>query len=452
MRLTIIYPAIGHDPDQPSALCRWLEPLPVAQIAGLTPPDIGLTFYDDRLESIPFDAPTDAVILTFDTWRARRAYQIASDYRRRGVPVIACGAHPSLLPDEVALYAEAVVQGELEGCWEALIDDLRHDTLQKHYHSAALVNLGAVSTDRRIFRGKTYLPFRLLEISRGCRFACEFCATPTLSNRQYRVRPAESILREIGAGDDSRQPYLLTDDNFAGNLAQVRELLPLLGKLKLRWAARISIDAAHDDSFLAQLAASGCRCVSVGFETLDSGNLQQMGKQFNAMRGGYLEALKNLRRHRLAVYGSFIFGYANDSVASLAEAVDFALEQRLFLAGFRPLTPLPGTPLYSRLHQEGRLLHAHWWRQAQLPANPCVFNPQQMTADELSAGCTAAQQRFYRPLSLLQRSLAYAHRSDLGAWRQFFEANRFYRQQPRYGQQWSLGDERWHGELLEAVC
>ena len=451
MRLTIIYPAVGHRSGQSNSTGRWLEPLPVAQIAGLTPPDIGLTFYDDRLESIPFDAPADAVIITFDTWRARRAYQIASDYRRRGVPVIACGAHPSLLPDEASRYAEAVVQGELEGCWEALIDDLRHDTLQKYYRSAALADLGGVNTDRRIFHGKPYLPFRLLEISRGCRFACEFCATPVLSDRQYRVRPAESILREIGAQSGRRQPVLLTDDNFAGNLQQVRELLPLLAKLDLHWAAQISIDAAHDDSFLAQLAASGCRCVRIGFETLNSANLQLMQKQFNAMRGGYVEALKNLRRHRLAVYGSFIFGYEHDTSASLAETVDFALEQRLFLADFRPLTPLPGTPLYSRLHQQGRLVHAHWWRQAQLPVNPCVFTPQQMSADEVSAACAVAQQRFYRPASLLQRSLAYAHRHDLSALRHFLSANLSGREQSRYQQHCSLGDESWSGELLEAV-
>jgi len=126
MRLTLIHPAIGHRADE-SYIRTWqMEPLPIAVLAGLSPPDVELRFYDDRMEAIPFDMPTDAVAIPIETYTAARAYQIASEYRSRGVPVIMGGFHATLVPEEVSRYAESIVTGEAESIWAQVIDDLRH--------------------------------------------------------------------------------------------------------------------------------------------------------------------------------------------------------------------------------------------------------------------------------------------------------------------------------------
>src|SRR5206468_6008177 len=131
---TCAHPAIGHRAGE-SYIRTWqMESLPIANLTGLTPPDVDTTFYDDRMEAIYFDAPADAVAIPIETYTAARAYQIASEYRRRGVPVVMGGFHATLMPDEVARYADAVVTGEAEGVWARVIDDLRHGTLQRHYH------------------------------------------------------------------------------------------------------------------------------------------------------------------------------------------------------------------------------------------------------------------------------------------------------------------------------
>ena len=77
-----------------------MEPLAFAVLAGLTPQDVELDFFDERLEEIPADLETDLVAMTVETYTARRAYQIASAYRRRGIPVVMGGYHASFLPDE----------------------------------------------------------------------------------------------------------------------------------------------------------------------------------------------------------------------------------------------------------------------------------------------------------------------------------------------------------------
>src|SRR5436190_5339549 len=156
MRLTIIHPCIGRRPGQ-SYIRTWqMEPLPAATIAGLTPKDVEVRFYDDRMETIPFDESTDLVAMSIETYTAKRAYQIATEYRRRGVPVVMGGFHASLCPDEAMRYAEAVVVGEAESVWPQVVDDARHGTLQKLYRSEGRPSLRELRPDRSIFRGKRY--------------------------------------------------------------------------------------------------------------------------------------------------------------------------------------------------------------------------------------------------------------------------------------------------------
>ena len=114
MRITFIYPAIGHRPNEKYIKSWQMEPLPIATLAGLTPTDVDIQFYDDRMEYIPFDAPTDVVAITVETYTAKRAYQIASEYRKRGIPVIMGGFHVTLVPDEAKRFAECIVTGEAE--------------------------------------------------------------------------------------------------------------------------------------------------------------------------------------------------------------------------------------------------------------------------------------------------------------------------------------------------
>jgi len=189
MRLTLVQPAIGRKAGVNYMRTWQMEPLPIALLAALTPKDVDIAFHDDRMEPIPFDRPTDIVAIPVETYTAKRAYQIASEFRRRGVPVVMGGFHATLMTDEVAEYAEAVVVGEAEDIWMDVIDDARSGRLRRMYSSNSQPDLAKVRYDRSIFRGRRYLPLGLVETGRGCRFPCDFCAIQTFFQRTSRHRP-----------------------------------------------------------------------------------------------------------------------------------------------------------------------------------------------------------------------------------------------------------------------
>ena len=340
MRLTIIHPCIGRRPGQKYIRTWQMEPLPAATLAGLTPKDVEVRFYDDRMEQVPFDEPTDLVAISVETYTARRAYQIATEYRKRGIPVVMGGFHATLCPEEVAQYAEAVVCGEAELLWPRVIDDARHGRLEKFYRQATRPSLAHVKPDRNLFRGKRYLPIGLVEAGRGCHFKCDFCAVQTVFGSTQTRRPIDAILAEIAALKGERKLFFFVDDNITSNLAQAKEFFRALMPLGVRWVSQSSINAAHDEEFLELLARSGCQGVLIGFESLNPDNLKDMNKSFNTMRGGFEKALANLRRHRIRVYGTFIFGYDRDTLESVEETVDFAQEHALYIAAFNHLTPI----------------------------------------------------------------------------------------------------------------
>ncbi|HTL28973.1 MAG TPA: radical SAM protein [Tepidisphaeraceae bacterium] len=452
-RLTIIHPCIGRRAGDRAYIRTWqMEPLPAATIAGLTPRDVEIRFYDDRMETIPLDEPADLVAISVETYTAKRAYQIASRYRERGTPVVMGGFHATLCPDEVAEYADSVVIGEAEKTWPQVINDFRHGTSRKFYRAGGRPNLAGLRPDRSIFRDKRYLPVGLIEAGRGCHFKCEFCAVTSVFNATQTRRPIDDILEEIQRvrREFGRQLFFFVDDNITSNLDEAKAFFRALIPLKIRWVSQSSINAAHDEEFLNLLHRSGCMGVLIGFESVEERNLAAMNKRFNTMRGGFDVALANLRRHDIRVYGTFIFGYESDTPQTFDRTVRFAKQHGLYIAAFNHLTPFPGTPLYERLEREGRLRFERWWLDDQYSYNTIPFTPAQIDPIELQRLCIEARRKFYSWPSILRRSVMGANRANGFMFRNFFLINALHRADVSGRDHFPLGDEAWTEPLIKA--
>jgi radical SAM superfamily enzyme YgiQ (UPF0313 family) len=401
MRLTLIYPSVGRKENRPYVRAWQMQPLSMALLAGLTPPAVEVRFHDDRLDAIPFDEPTDVVAMSVETFTALRSYRIARQFRARGVPVVMGGYHVTLLPDEAQAEADAIVVGDAEPVWHELLDDARHHRLRPRYDGRGKRALTGVRTRRDIFDGKNYQNVTLVEFARGCNFKCDFCSITAFHDANQNHRPADEVAAEMAATGNRR--FFIVDDNVVSQPAKVRELCRALVPLKVGWVGQASIHIAQDEELLELMVRAGCRGVLIGMESLDPANLRDMGKSWNVAAAGYEESLARFRKHGLAVYGTFVFGYDNDDAALVRRSVGFAREQKLFLAAFNHLVPFPGTPLYRRLEREGRLLSPRWWLDPAGRVGDVVFRPRKMGPDELQALCLEARQTFYRWASIAER-------------------------------------------------
>lgn len=448
MRLTIIQPCMGRRSGEAYIRTWQMEPLAPAVLAALTPPDIAISFFDDRMEAIPFDEPTNLVAITVETYTAKRAYQIATEYRKRGIPVVMGGFHATLMPDEVALYAEAVVIGEAEGLWPRLLEDFRGGRLQRTYRHTRRPILAGCTPDRSIFAGKNYLPLTLIETGRGCHLGCEFCSIQSAFNRSYTARPVDEIVAEIKQSNS--RIFFFVDDNIVADPERARQLTTALIPLKIRWIGQAGITTAFDEELLGLLSRSGCQGLLIGLESLDPQTLTQMGKGFVSGRDYYVTALANLRKHGIRLYATFVAGYDGDTAETLRQVVEFAEDQRFYLAAFNHITPFPGTPLYNRLQQEEKLLFERWWLDEQYRYGMLPFIPAAIPAEELEERCVAARRRFYGYPSMVRRSLDFGVNSRTPfMWFKFFVINSLMRREVRQRKRYPLGDERFRGPLLQ---
>jgi radical SAM superfamily enzyme YgiQ (UPF0313 family) len=197
--------------------------------------------------------------------------------------------------------------------------------------------------------------------------------------------------------------FFIVDDNIVSQPAKARELCRELAPLGIGWVGQASIHVARDAELLDLLVESGCRGVLIGMESLDPANLRDMGKAWNLAGGTYRESLRNFRERGLAVYGTFVFGYDNDDAGVVRRSVEFAREHKLFLAAFNHLVPFPGTPLYRRLGDEGRLLRPSWWLDAKARIGEVTFRPKKVSPEELEELCLEARRSFYGWGSIAER-------------------------------------------------
>jgi radical SAM superfamily enzyme YgiQ (UPF0313 family) len=381
-----------------------LSPLSMAILAARTPRDIEVTFYDDKNEVIPEDDQPDLVAITVETFTARRAYELAKRYRARGVPVVMGGYHPTFLPDEALNHADAIVIGDAEGSWEQLLFDFRKGVLQRAYTGGNTRPLEDFVLDRSIFRGKKYPPVELVQYGRGCRFACDFCSIRTFYQDNIRARSPQSVVDELKQLS-TRKLIFFVDDNLFNSRKALDALLEAIRPLKLRWSCQISIDVARDEQLLDRMAEAGCVFVLVGFESLSEANLRQMGKRWNRVSGDYLSVVKKFHRRGMAVYGTFVFGYDEDTQETIRQSLEFAMEAKLEIANFNPLTPTPGSPLYERLKREKRLLFPEWWVDPNYRYGDPIFVPKSISPEDFSQKCFEAKKMFYSWKSIAQRVL-----------------------------------------------
>ena len=380
-----------------------MQPLFAAAIAAHTPDDYEVLLYDDRIEDIPFDEPTDLVAISIETFCAKRSYEIAKKFRNRGIKVIAGGYHPTILPNECLNYVDSVLIGDAEGVWPVVLKDLKQNSLKSIYKNDNKPYQNIIKFKRDIFKNKSYGPVELVQWGRGCPYNCEFCSIKSFYKSKQFCRPVEHVFEEIS--NLKKKNIFFVDDNLFRDREKLILFLKGLKPLNIKWICQISINIAQDEDILKLMQESGCFVVLVGIESFNRSNLKLMNKQWNNANMDYNEAILKIKSHGMLIYGTFIFGYDHDTTDSFKYALDFALKHNFFIANFNPLYPLPGTLLYNRYLKEKRLNYSEWWLNNDFYYGKSIFEPAKMSSAELEINCYRTKTEFNSWRSILSRSI-----------------------------------------------
>ena len=407
MRLTLIKPNIGRREHSLYVDEGRMEPLPLGILAALTPADFDVVLYDDRMEKIPYDEPTDLVGITVETFTARRAYEISEEYRSRGAKVVMGGMHAKLIPEEVAEHCDCVMVGDAEPIWGQMIEDFRNGCMKPRYEAEQPVcPQSGIIARRDIFEGKGYLPISLLQFSRGCSHKCSFCASSVYFGARHFCRPVDEVIREIKS--QKRRLLFFVDDNIVCNRAKAKELFKALIPLKIHWVSQGSMDMLQDKELMELMVKSGCLGLVIGFESISPDCIKEMHKMTNtrASTDMYASEIEQLRKWGLQTWAAFTVGHDGDTVESIRATCDFAIRNKFTFAAFNILMPYPNTPLYEKLEKEGRLLYdGKWWLHEEYRFNYCSIVPKNMTPDELTEISFDCRRRFNSVSSIISRAL-----------------------------------------------
>jgi radical SAM superfamily enzyme YgiQ (UPF0313 family) len=396
MKIELIVPAVEENARVPNLA------LPI--LASLSPTDVKISFTDDLLTPIDLRKDlkdVDLVGITVLSKTALRAYDIADAYRKKGVPVVLGGIHPTAVPQEAKEHADSVVLGEAEEVWPHLVEDAGMGNLKPLYRQEGYTDLSRMPIPRRdILPRRGYLPVDVVQVSRGCPFRCEFCTVQKFFGEAYRFRPISEVVEEV-----RRLPHrwmTFNDDNIVGNSSYSRELLKALIPLKKKWFGQASVSGLKKAENVESLAKSGCTSLFIGFESLSKKNLVASQK-FQNDPSEYREIIESLHRFGIAICGAFIFGFDEDDPSVFEETVSFAIQTKLFSAVFMILTPYPETDFYHRAKNAGRLVRDRWWLLERQEDSAPHFLPMRMSAETLREGWKRAWKEFYSFSSIGRR-------------------------------------------------
>ena len=376
-------------------------------LAALVPTNWEVTHVDEAVTPVDVTAQADLVGITFHTPSAPHVYDLAAQFRNRGIPVVLGGPHVTLVPEEAQAHADVIFVGEAEPHWARFLRDFETGRHERRYSSVAPPSLeNAPMARKELYHRRDHTAGRLFA-TRGCAHRCDFCALAVMYQRKVRTRPVAAVATEYASFRG--KVIIFWDDNLACDREYAKELFRAIAPYRKWWSSQASILAAEDPEFLELAARSGCKQLFIGLESVSQASMNEVHKDFNRV-GEYARAIERIHSYGIAVQAGIVFGFDNDTESIFNETMGFLEAVGVQNATFNILTPYPGTPLYQRLEAEGRILTRDWSKYN--GREDVVFQPRQMSPETLLEGYRHANRQFYSARSIARR----VSRSPVGLW------------------------------------
>jgi len=383
-----------------------------------------------------FVGESQAVFLSALTTTANRAYTVAAQAKAVAptATTVIGGPHATFLPEEAlgTGVIDYAFRGEADGAVEELIGVLSGEAEIKSCPGLSGIVDGVVhhardrepvqdldrvpAPDLTLMAGRHRMALEPMEFSRGCPYDCEFCSVVRMFGRRCRHQSIDAALDKLERKAFMEKslglkpsPVFVYDDNHTANrewaknlweAAVSRGLAPPFVSMQTR------ADVTQDRDLMAILRRANCRLLFWGIESIENATLAAMGKRQTVQQ--VEGALHVARSFGMKVHGMFVVGFDGDTPETVRRTTDWALRHKLESIQVLVLTPFPGTPVFTRLANAGRIVDTNW---DHYDAQHVVFQPSSTTRFRLQVATIKAMSRFYS----LPRVAGLANRYHLTA-------------------------------------
>ncbi len=411
-RILLIGPTALDMRGQPIKQRRlYLPGLTLPMLAAVTPANCSLRLLNETAEDVPFDEHWDLVGITGMGSGIVRAWQIADEFRRRGVTVVIGGIAASLGDPELTLkHADTLVTGEAENVWPQVIRDFEAGRLQRIYRMGSPPTIDALPEPRYDLMNASKLGrWRPVQATRGCPFSCNFCSITAFFSGRYRKRPVDQVVRDVRLAKRYGSRYIaFIDDNIGVDWDYSARLWEALIPEDIIWMSQCSLHIAERPEMLKLARRSGCRLLSFGIESTNPESLADVDKAWNRPER-YLEAVRTIRDHGIDVSTEMIIGLDGDDATVFSRTYDFIMKAGISVPRVHIMTPVPGTPLYDRMRGEGRIRNYDFDRYS---GGQVVYQPRNLSPGELQTGYWELYERLFSWQGILRR--VWPNRASLG--------------------------------------
>jgi radical SAM superfamily enzyme YgiQ (UPF0313 family) len=385
-----------------------IPPLSLMILASVEVPGVRQEFCDLRFDRLPSDRHWDLVGIGVQTGAARPAFELAARFRAEGTKVVLGGPYVSIFPERCREHADVLVIGEADDLWKELLEDLRDGRLKPEYRQVVFPDLSQERTvSKSMLDIGSYFTTNVVQTTRGCPYSCDFCSVHVMNGHKLRHRSVDAVVREVeGFLEQDRRIFFFLDDTVNADEAYASELFSRLAPLNIRWVGQSTTALGENPALLETFARAGCGALLVGIESLaDESN--HAHHKFHNPAARQARCIKAIREAGICVYGSFIYGLDGDRPAMARTIEEFIEETGIDVPGINLLRPIPGTGVFDRLADEGRLLHDRDDHEAFRFswAQEMLYLPKQMPLDEFIPSYTGLTSRVFTLNNAIQRAL-----------------------------------------------